>query len=198
MMFFCNIPKKGCISGKIIPTLSIRMGAEGESNTAFPDSGRPLVWIGASWWGSGPCSSIAGDWFLADHNAQEVEKLAVSSLDGMRRVREHGRGGSCPNLLLLPGFGPTNVLLDRRLSGSNHLVRLSWPELPVHLYLPHLPHIPDNLHAPILSNCVYPTCSSHLFDGDNHAVDGRTRHSGNGCDLNLRDGPGGRGDGACR
>ena len=128
MMFFCNIPKKGCISGKIIPTLSIRMGAEGDSNTAFPDSGRPLVWIGASWWGSGPCSSIAGDWFLADHNAQDGGKARCFEPYRMRRVREHGRGGSCPNLLLLPGFGPTTYYSICRLSGSNHLVRLSWPD----------------------------------------------------------------------
>ena len=69
MWFFFNIPEKGCISGRNIPPLSIRMGAEGDSNSAFPDSGLLVVRIGASWWGSGPCSSSGGDWSIAIDNA---------------------------------------------------------------------------------------------------------------------------------
>jgi hypothetical protein len=49
MLFFINIPEKGCISGKAIPSLATHMGRLGALKGPFPDSGALAVRIGDAW-----------------------------------------------------------------------------------------------------------------------------------------------------
>jgi uncharacterized protein YkwD len=57
MLFFLNIPEKGCISGIVIPSLATHMGRLGALNDPFPDSGALAVRIGDAWSVSDPCCS---------------------------------------------------------------------------------------------------------------------------------------------
>jgi uncharacterized protein YkwD len=57
MLFFVNIPEKGCISGKAIPSLATHMGRLGASKGPFPDSGALAVRIGDAWSVSDSCCS---------------------------------------------------------------------------------------------------------------------------------------------
>jgi uncharacterized protein YkwD len=57
MLFFLNIPEKGCISGIAIPSLATHMGRLGALNDPFPDSGALAVRIGDAWSVSDPCCS---------------------------------------------------------------------------------------------------------------------------------------------
>ncbi len=57
MLFFFNIPEKGCISGNDIPSLATHMGRLGAQNGRFPDSGELAVRIGAAWSVSYSCCS---------------------------------------------------------------------------------------------------------------------------------------------
>lgn len=57
MLFFLNIPEKGCISGIAIPSLATHMGRLGALNSPFPDSGALAVRIGGAWSASDSCCS---------------------------------------------------------------------------------------------------------------------------------------------
>src|SRR5437764_4789799 len=113
MLFFFNIPEKGCIPGKDIPPLSIRMGSVGRPGPSFPGFGLTGGENRSLTVGLRPMYP-RGVLSLADHNAKFVAMPGGSIVAGVRGVDEcHGDGPS-PNLLLLPHFVH---LCPRRVGG---------------------------------------------------------------------------------
>lgn len=112
LLFFINIPKMGCISGKDVPSLSIHMGAVGKPGGKFPDSGGSTVRNDAVWSGFDPCDSW-GVLSLAEHDAQLSSHEQRGSVVGrvLGPCRRHNAGAR-PNVLLLPVFGSRNADRD--------------------------------------------------------------------------------------
>ena len=131
MLFFFNIPEKGCISGKNIPPLSIRMGAEGDSNSAFPDSGRLLVRIGASWWGSGPCSSLVEIGPLPMTTRNLWRSTLLRALIGLRRFATATMGAQAQTYYYYPSSA-TPVYY----SPAGYRPQTVWYRYPVQYYQP--------------------------------------------------------------
>ena len=85
MLFFLNIPKKGCISGIAIPSLATHMGRLGALNDPFPDSGAVAVRIGGAWSVSDSCC-IQEFCPLETHNLRLKESQLNSDENDLSRV----------------------------------------------------------------------------------------------------------------
>ena len=93
MLFFLNIPEKGCISGIGIPSLATHMGRLGALNDPFPDSGALAVRIGDAWSVSDPCC-YSGVLSIGAHNLQLKEsQLNLDENDPSRVARMRGDSG---------------------------------------------------------------------------------------------------------
>src|SRR5262249_48275552 len=103
MLFFFNIPEKGCIPGKDIPPLSIRMGSAGSARRSVPGFGLT----------SGENRSLTvrlrrmflvGVWTIGKLDASFVADHGGPVLAWVRGLREYHPDRPSPILLLLPIF----------------------------------------------------------------------------------------------
>ena len=105
MLLFFNIPELSCISGTDIPSLAFHMGTAGRPEAFFPGFG----------WNSGDKWSRKvrlGPMFFYGSLVHCRSKSTLSRCEHRGQVVVWARilslpvdGDSCPNLLLLPGFG---------------------------------------------------------------------------------------------
>src|SRR5579883_2193336 len=103
MLFFFNIPKKGCSPGKGIPLLSIRMGSTGRPRRSVPGFGSNSGEDRSLTVGLRPMY-LLGVWTFEELDASFVADPVGPVLAWVRGLRECHRDGPSPILLLLPIF----------------------------------------------------------------------------------------------
>src|SRR5208337_1844636 len=146
MLQFFNIPEKGCILWKEIPSWHSTWAPLGTLNRLFPDSGASLAGAGAVGCGIGPCHS---SWSMSIENATRIsDEQRGSAIAGFGGGRRRLIASSGPAVCLLSAGVQSACVLLRAAASNAVLPGLVRPAILSVLVCP--PVLPDAQRASVL------------------------------------------------